>query len=121
MNSAGATCLVGSFFGAGVGAFESVARNKPFLASCFNVGLNVGLFSSLVYMVREGIATLRTDLLKMNTLDGFDGAAAGALSGFVACRHFGRHGRYAYVGAAWISLVAGSVDALLTKAWRHAE
>jgi hypothetical protein len=121
LKSVGAVGFAGAICGATLGAYEPFARGRPFLQISGRVALNAGIFSSLTYVARESIRNGRMKIFNSSKDSthsvGVDGALAGALTGFLACRLLGRHGRYAYVGAAWCALIAGAADCLLSREW----
>lgn len=122
IQSTGAIGIAGALIGSGSGAFEAIARRKPIMRTSLVVGLNTALFSSFTYLTRESIRNLRIKSSfssKYKLPVGSDGMLAGALTGFLACRYFGGHGRYAYIGAVWSALIAGSADFILSHAWQE--
>ena len=120
MKSCGAIYFVSSILGASFGAVEAFAYRRPVFANATRTSMNLAILSTSTYLLRDCFKNVRQRLLHIpddHSVMGAEGAMAGAISGFIACRYVGRHGRYAYIGAAWCAAVAGLVDVFLTQTW----
>lgn len=121
IKSSGAIYFASALFGGSFGVMDAFARGRPIISSAWRVSNNIAAMSTATYVLRDTFKTIRAHHLRIPDKQwwrGTEGAAAGAVVGFATCRYVGGYRGYAYVGAAWVALAGGVMDALLSQLWK---
>ena len=106
------------FFGAMVGVTEALFKQKPILKTSVGCATNFAVMASVTMLARDSVQLTRRRMIMDDKrwISGMDGAIAGTLTGYVACRLVKKGRLFSIIGGTWCGLLSGLTDALLSHA-----